>query len=316
MALYLLRRLLLSIPTLFVVSLIIFSLVRIIPGDAVLARIEENSFVPPEALEQMREELGLNEHPVPQYFKWVGGVLIGDFGKSLRTEDPVLPTIKKRMGVSIEIALMAMAIAIVIAVPLGVIAAVKQNTKVDYASRLFAILGLSIPEFWLGTMLLLFLSLQVGWLPRFGWFEPWEHPKENFLALIFPALIVGYRLSAVSARMTRSAMLEVLREDYIRTARAKGLEEWTVVMRHALRNSLIPVITIFGTQISFLLGGLVIIEQIFSLPGMGRYMFDSVIARDYTAVQGAVLVMAVVFIAVNLVIDVLYSYIDPRIRYA
>ncbi len=316
MALYLLRRLLLSIPTLFVVSLIIFSLVRIIPGDAVLARIEENSFVPPEALEQMREELGLNEHPVPQYFKWVGGVLIGDFGKSLRTEDPVLPTIKKRMGVSIEIALMAMAIAIVIAVPLGVIAAVKQNTKVDYASRLFAILGLSIPEFWLGTMLLLFLSLQVGWLPRFGWFEPWEHPKENFLALIFPALIVGYRLSAVSARMTRSAMLEVLREDYIRTARAKGLEEWSVVMRHALRNSLIPVITIFGTQISFLLGGLVIIEQIFSLPGMGRYMFDSVIARDYTAVQGAVLVMAVVFIAVNLVIDVLYSYIDPRIRYA
>ena len=316
MALYLLRRLLLSIPTLFVVSLIIFSLVRIIPGDAVLARIEENSFVPPEALEQMREELGLNEHPVPQYFRWVGGVLIGDFGKSLRTEDPVLPTIKKRMGVSIEIALMAMAIAIVIAVPLGVIAAVKQNTKVDYASRLFAILGLSIPEFWLGTMLLLFLSLQVGWLPRFGWFEPWEHPKENFLALIFPALIVGYRLSAVSARMTRSAMLEVLREDYIRTARAKGLEEWTVVMRHALRNSLIPVITIFGTQISFLLGGLVIIEQIFSLPGMGRYMFDSVIARDYTAVQGAVLVMAVVFIAVNLVIDVLYSYIDPRIRYA
>ena len=316
MALYLLRRLLLSIPTLFVVSLIIFSLVRIIPGDAVLARIEENSFVPPEALEQMREELGLNEHPVPQYFKWVGGVLIGDFGKSLRTEDPVLPTIKKRMGVSIEIALMAMAIAIVIAVPLGVIAAVKQNTKVDYASRLFAILGLSIPEFWLGTMLLLFLSLQVGWLPRFGWFEPWEHPKENFLALIFPALIVGYRLSAVSARMTRSAMLEVLREDYVRTARAKGLGEWTVVMRHALRNSLIPVITIFGTQISFLLGGLVIIEQIFSLPGMGRYMFDSVIARDYTAVQGAVLVMAVVFIAVNLVIDVLYSFIDPRIRYA
>ena len=316
MALYLLRRLLLSVPTLFVVSLIIFSLVRIIPGDAVLARIEENSFVPPEALEQMREELGLNEHPVPQYFKWVGGVLIGDFGKSLRTEDPVLPTIKKRMGVSIEIALMAMAIAIVIAVPLGVIAAVKQNTKVDYASRLFAILGLSIPEFWLGTMLLLFLSLQVGWLPRFGWFEPWEHPKENFLALIFPALIVGYRLSAVSARMTRSAMLEVLREDYVRTARAKGLGEWTVVMRHALRNSLIPVITIFGTQISFLLGGLVIIEQIFSLPGMGRYMFDSVIARDYTAVQGAVLVMAVVFIAVNLVIDVLYSFIDPRIRYA
>ena len=186
----------------------------------------------------------------------------------------------------------------------------------DYASRLFAILGLSIPEFWLGTMLLLFLSLQVGWLPRFGWFEPWEQPKENFLALIFPALIVGYRLSAVSARMTRSAMLEVLREDYIRTARAKGLGEWTVVMRHALRNSLIPVITIFGTQISFLLGGLVIIEQIFSLPGMGRYMFDSVIARDYTAVQGAVLVMAMVFIAVNLVIDVLYSYIDPRIRYA
>ena len=313
---YILRRVLLTIPTLFVVSLVIFSLVRLLPGDTVLAQVQENNYIPPELLEQMRAELGLDEHPVKQYVVWSSGLLRGDFGDSLVTGDPVLPEIRRRLGISLEIALIAMLVAVIIAVPLGVIAAVKQDSWIDYGARFFAITGLSVPEFWLATMLLLFLSREVGWLPQFGWFEPWKHPKENFLAVIFPALIVGYRLSAVSSRMTRSAMLEVLREDYVRTARAKGLAERTIVIRHALRNSLIPVVTIFGTQLSFVLGGLIIVEQIFSLPGMGRYTFDAVIRRDYTAVQGAVMVMALIYVLVNLAIDLLYSVIDPRIRYA
>lgn len=313
---YILRRLLLALPTLVVVSVLVFSLVRLVPGDVVMARLAESGYVTPEQLAEMRAELGIDRNPVVQYLDWASGVVRGDFGKSLWDDNEVLPTIMGRMGISMEIAFFAISIAIVVAIPLGVISAVKQNSPMDYGARLFAITGLSLPDFWIATMLLLFLSVQVNWLPEFGWFRPWEDPWKNFLAIIFPALIVGYRYSAVSARMTRSAMLEVMREDYVRTARAKGLRERTVIVRHALRNGLIPVITIMGSQVSFLLGGLVILEQIFSLPGMGRYTYDAVIRRDYTVVQGTVFIMAAVYVTVNLLIDLSYALIDPRIRYS
>lgn len=313
---YILRRLLLALPTLMVVSILVFSLVRLVPGDVVMARLAESGYVTPEQLAEMRAELGIDRNPVIQYLDWASGVVRGDFGKSLWDDNEVLPTIIGRMGISMEIAVFAILTAVCIAIPLGVISAVRQNTWVDYVARLFAVTGLSLPDFWIATMLLLFLSVQVHWLPEFGWYRPWEDPWKNFLAIIFPALIVGYRFSAVSARMTRSAMLEVMREDYVRTARAKGLRDRTVVIKHALRNGLIPVITIMGSQVSFLLGGLVVLEQIFSLPGMGRYTYDAVIHRDYTVVQGTVLVMASVYILVNLTIDLTYALIDPRIRYS
>ena len=313
---YILRRLLLALPTLMVVSILVFSLVRLVPGDVVMARLAESGYVTPKQLAEMRAELGIDRNPVIQYLDWASGVVRGDFGKSLWDDNEVLPTIIGRMGISMEIAVFAILTAVCIAIPLGVISAVRQNTWVDYVARLFAVTGLSLPDFWIATMLLLFLSVQVHWLPEFGWYRPWEDPWKNFLAIIFPALIVGYRFSAVSARMTRSAMLEVMREDYVRTARAKGLRDRTVVIKHALRNGLIPVITIMGSQVSFLLGGLVVLEQIFSLPGMGRYTYDAVIHRDYTVVQGTVLVMASVYILVNLTIDLTYALIDPRIRYS
>ncbi|MCC7366335.1 MAG: ABC transporter permease, partial [Dehalococcoidia bacterium] len=281
---YILRRLLLAIPTLLVVSILVFSLVRLVPGDVVMARLSESGYVTPEQLAEMRAELGIDRNPVVQYLDWASGVVRGDFGKSLWDDNEVLPTIVGRMGISMEIAVFAILTAVCIAIPLGVLSAVRQNSWVDYVARLFAVTGLSLPDFWIATMLLLFLSVQVQWLPEFGWYRPWEDPWKNFLAIIFPALIVGYRFSAVSARMTRSAMLEVMREDYVRTARAKGLRDRTVVIKHALRNGLIPVITIMGSQVSFLLGGLVVLEQIFSLPGMGRYTYDAVIHRDYTVV--------------------------------
>ena len=317
---YIIQRVLASIPSLLVVSVVIFGLLRLIPGDVVMARLADTgggrAYVSQEDLERMRHELGLDRNPVVEYVDWVFGVARGDFGNSLWTSDAVLPTIIDRMGVSLQIAAMAMTIAIAIAIPIGIVSAVNQNTWLDYGARLFSIMGLSIPDFWIATVLLLVLSLYVGWLPEFGWYAPWEDPWRNFQALIFPALIVGYRFSAVSARMMRSAMLEVLREDYVRTARAKGLGERTVIMKHALRNAMIPVLTIMGTQVSFLIGGLVIIEQIFRLPGMGRLAFDAVDRRDYPVVQGTVMLMAGIFVFVNLAVDLAYAVIDPRIRYS
>ena len=269
-----------------------------------------------EDIARMRSELGIDRPFVIQYLDWASGAIRGDFGRSLWTNEPVLPTIVDRIGVSLQIAVMAMVVAATIAIPVGVIAAVKQDTWIDYVARIFSIGGLSIPDFFIATVLLLVLSVYVGWLPEFGWYVPWENPAKNLQALIFPALIVGYRFAATSARMTRSAMLDVLRQDYVRTARAKGLSERRVIVTHALRNGLLPVITIMGSQVSFLLGGLVIIEHIFSLPGMGSLALDGVTNRDYPVVQGTVMVMAVIFMLVNLFVDLSYAVIDPRIRYS
>ncbi|MYE31149.1 MAG: ABC transporter permease, partial [Chloroflexi bacterium] len=274
---YIIRRLLSAIPSLVLVSIIIFSLVRLVPGDVVMARLAEGGYADEEQLAAMRADLGIDRPFVTQYIDWASKAIRGDFGESLWDSKPVLPTIAQRMRVSIQIAIMAIVISIGIAIPMGVISAVKQDTVPDYAARLFAIIGLSMPDFWLATMLLLALTLWIGWLPEFGYFPLWEDPSRNLQALIFPALIVGYRLSATASRMTRSSMLEVLREDYVRTARSKGLQERTIIVRHALKNALIPVITIFGGLLSFMLGGLVVIETIFALPGMGRLALNAVL---------------------------------------
>lgn len=312
---YLLRRLLAAIPSLILVSLAVSALVRLVPGDVVMARLAEGGFVTPELLAQMRDSLGIDRPFLVQYLDWFTHLLRGDFGTSLWTGAPVLPRILASIGVSAQIAVMAILLSIVIAIPLGVLSAAKRESPVDYAARMFAITGLSLPDFWIATMMILVLTLWVGWLPEFRFVPIWVDPSTNLQTTIFPAAIVGYRFSAITARMMRSTMLEVLREDYIRTARAKGLRDRTVLYRHALRNAIIPVLTVIGGQIGILLGGLVVIETVFSLPGMGRLIFDSVTRRDYPLLQGVVMLVAVFYVVVNLLIDVAYAAIDPRIRY-
>ena len=325
MAQYIVKRLLLAIPTIFIVSTIVFGLLRLIPGDIALQRLSQAGYVTDELLEKQRAELGIDRPVLEQYADWVSHAIRGDLGNSLWSDDPVLDLIITRLPLSLEIVVLSMLIAVLIAIPLGVFSAVNQDKPADYSARLFSIFGLSVPDFVLGTLTILVLSalldditfgLMESWLPPLGWYPPWTQPWTNFQALIFPVLILAYRASAVNARMVRSTMLEVMRQDYVRTARAKGLSERTVIMRHALRNSIIPVLTIMGAQLANIFGGTVIIEQIFALPGLGRLTLDAVTQRDYTVVQGTVLLMACMYVLVNLVIDLSYGLIDPRIRYA
>ena len=325
MAQYIVKRLLLAIPTIFIVSTIVFGLLRLIPGDIALQRLSQAGYVTDELLEKQRAELGIDRPVLEQYADWVSHAIRGDLGNSLWSDDPVLDLIITRLPLSLEIVILSMLIAVLIAIPLGVISAVNQDKPADYSARLFSIFGLSVPDFVLGTLTILVLSalldditfgLMESWLPPLGWYPPWTQPWTNFQALIFPVLILAYRAAAVNARMVRSTMLEVMRQDYVRTARAKGLSERTVIMRHALRNSIIPVLTIMGAQLANIFGGTVIIEQIFALPGLGRLTLDAVTQRDYTVVQGTVLLMACMYVLVNLVIDLSYGLIDPRIRYA
>ena len=313
---YIIRRLLIAIPSLIIVTILIAGLIRLQPGDVVMARLADSGHVTKEDIRVMRVDLGLDRSFPEQYVSWMAGVLRGDLGESLWSGRDVLETLATRSRVSVQLALMAMTVAVMAAVPLGILSAVKQNTWMDYAARMFSITGLSVPDFFLATMLLYVLSVWVGWLPSFGYTPPWEDPWANVQAFIFPALIVGYRFSAISARMTRSAMLEVLRQDYVRTARSKGLMEHMIIVKHALRNALIPVVTIMGSQLSFLLGGLVIIEVVFSLPGVGTMGFEAIQVRDYPVVQGVVLFTALLFVGANLLIDLSYAVIDPRIRYS
>lgn len=313
---YIIRRLLSALPSLVIVTILIAGLVRLQPGDVVMARLSEAGYVSQEDIDRMRAELGLDKSFPQQYVEWALGVVRGDLGESLWDSSDVLAKLGLRSRLSVQLALMAMFVAVLTAIPLGIISAVRQDSWMDYVSRLFSITGLSIPDFYLATLLLYVLSVWVGWLPEFGYTPPWEDPWKNFLALIFPALIVGYRFSAISARMTRSAMLEVLRQDYVRTARAKGLVERVVIFKHALRNALIPVITIMGSQLTFLLGGLVIIETVFALPGVGEMGYQAILVRDYPSVQGVVLFTALLFIFSNLLVDLSYALIDPRIRYS
>jgi peptide/nickel transport system permease protein len=311
---YVIQRILLLIPTLFLVSFAVFSMVRVIPGDVVELMVAEQGFA--EDREEMRKILGLDKPILQQYFIYMKKIILeGDMGTSLWSREPVVKEIGRRLPVSLNLAALAIIWTIIIGIPMGVISALKQDTWVDYLVRSTAIGGLSIPNFWIATMLLVFGALWFKWVPPMDYVPFTENPAQNLSQLLAPSLILSIARSAAIMRMTRTMMLEVMREDYIRTARAKGLSKLIVVIRHALKNALIPVLIIIGLQLAFLVGGTVIMESIFVLPGMGKYLIDAISWRDYPVVQGINLILCSVIISINLIVDLLYGFIDPRIRY-
>jgi len=312
---YVARRVLQGLLVLWLVSLAIFSLVRILPGDAVIMQLDQAAAPTPETLARARQELGLERPFLAQYRTWITGALHGDLGRSLITRRSVTSELGKRINLTSHLAVMSIIVAMLIALPVGVLSAVKQDTASDYVARFFAVLGLSLPDFWLATVAITFLAIWVQWIPPVGFAPLWEDPARCLGQLLIPALIIGARLAAVSMRMTRSSLLEVLRQDYIRTARAKGARERAVIVRHAMKNAFIPVVTVIGQQFSVLLGGTVIVEFIFLQPGVGSLMLDAVLLRDYTLIQGAVLFFAAVIVVANLLVDLSYAWLDPRIRY-
>ncbi len=312
---YLLRQLLLAVPALFGVMVVVFGLMKAVPGDVVTNLVGLQGNVSAERLVELRRMFGL-DLPLPeQFWQWFSAAAQGDLGSSLRTGRPVVTDLMLRFPVTLELTLLGLLIALVMAIPLGIIAAMWRGKPVDYAVSVFALLGLSIPGFFLGILLILLFSLRLNWLPPAGYVPFAESPIENLRHMLLPAVSLGLILAAATTRITRSSMLEVLGRDYVRTARAKGLSERLVIFRHALRNALNPVITVVGLQFGALLGGAVIIEQVFGLPGVGRFALEGINLRDYPVVQGAVLLIASSFIAVNVLVDVIYSLVDPRIRY-
>jgi len=316
MAKYIVKRLLLMIPTLLGVAVLIFFLMRVVPGDIVEMRFAgESAFAQKENLDKERARLGLDQPLWRQFLTWMVGIVRLDFGTSMWTGSPIIEEIKLRAALSFQLAVMATIIAVVLAIPLGVVAALKQDTWVDYAVRIFSIAGLATPSFWLGIVFILLLLIVFKWLPPMVYTPFWVNPWQNMLQLIWPALAVGYRYSAVATRMTRSAMLEVLREDYIRTARAKGLWLKLILSRHALKNAMLPVLAVVALEFAFLMGGLVVTEQVFNLNGLGMLFVESVARRDYTLTQALVMLVAFVFIFVNFAVDLMYAWLDPRIRF-
>jgi peptide/nickel transport system permease protein len=317
MAYYILKRLLAMIPTLFGVAVLIFLLLRVVPGDVVEARYvgQGGQFQSQELMDLERKKLGLDQPLWKQFTTWVAGLVRLDFGLSMWTGAPIIEEIKLRFALSLQLALMASAIATLLAIPLGILAALKQDTWVDYAVRVFSISGLAMPSFWLGILIILVMLIVFKWLPPMVFTPLWVNPWENLAQLIWPALAVGYRYCAVGTRMMRSTMLEVLREDYVRTARAKGLWLKLIVKRHALKNAILPVLTIISLEFAFLLGGLVVTEQVFNLNGLGQLFVESIARRDYTLTQALVMLVAVTFLFVNFVVDIAYAWLDPRIRY-
>ncbi|MNG92989.1 Glutathione transport system permease protein GsiC [compost metagenome] len=314
MLIYIVRRLLSAIPTLILVSLFVFTLQKVLPGDPVLAMAGEER--DPQVMEYLRAKYHLND-PLPlQYIHWVGNVLQGDFGTSLRTEQSVTTLIASKLPVTIELSLLALFIALLIGIPTGVISAVRKGTAVDYGANIVALSGISIPHFWLGLLLIMIFAVKLQWLPASGFVSLSEDVGQNLKTLILPAFVLGAGLSGVLMRHTRSAMLEVLRADYVRTARAKGLFPRTVILKHALRNALMPIVTLTTLLFGELLGGAVLTEQVFSIPGFGKMIVDAVFNRDYAVVQGVVLSVAIGFLLLNLLADVLYRMINPRLRTA
>jgi peptide/nickel transport system permease protein len=290
-------------------------LMRFLPGDVVDGMIAPDAPVSAEHKETLRRMFGLDAPVHIQYLRWLGGVVQGDFGLSLRTSLPVTTLLLQRVGITAELALLAVLLSSAVAIPLGVLSAVKRNGFLDYLTNVLGLIGLSFPNFWLATMLLLIATLAFRWQPQLIFVSPFEQPLANLQQMLLPVLSLSLALMAVVMRMTRSSMLEVLRQDYIRTARAKGQREEAVVARHALKNAFIPVITVIGLQIGGLLGGAVVIEQIFGLPGVGWLILNAIYQRDYPVVQGGVFFVAIVFVLVNLIVDLIYAYVDPRIRY-
>lgn len=311
---FILRRILIAVPTLLLVSIFVFGLQKLLPGDPILVMAGEDRN--PEVLEYLREKYRLND-PVPmQYLYWLGGVLQGDLGVSLRTNQPVLTLIASKLPVTIQLAVMSMIFAFLIGIPAGILSAVRKGTWVDWLANVVALSGLSIPNFWLGIMLILLVSVNLGWLPASGYESPWVDPVKSFQTMLMPSFVLGTALAATLMRHTRSAMLGVLQTDYVRTARAKGLAERIVVIKHAFRNAVLPIVTLSALLFGELLAGAVLTEQIFTIPGFGKLIVDAVFNRDYAVVQGVVLCTAVGFILMNLVADVLYVLLNPRMRTA
>ena len=312
MADFLIQRSFISLVTLFLITVIVFAGVRMIPGDP--ARVMAGTEADAAGLEEVRQKYGLRD-PLPvQYVKWAGRALRGDLGESIRTKEPVLRLIRQKLPITLQLAAYSLVIALLIAIPAGVLAAVRRNTAWDYLASGVSLCGVSIPNFWLGIMLILLLSVRLQWLPASGFVSPFEDLWGNTQRLLMPAVVLGAALAAVLMRQTRNSMIEVLSADYIRTAYAKGLRTGLVVFRHAIRNGLIPVITIFGLQLGALIGGAVVTEQIFVVPGFGRLILEGVFTRDYPIVQGVVLITASAYVLVNLLVDVSYSLLNPRIR--
>ena len=314
MLLFILRRILIAIPTLILVSMFVFALQKLLPGDPILVMAGEDR--DPEVIALLREKYHMNEPIVVQYLYWAGDVLRGDLGISLRTNEPVLDLIASKLPVTIQLALMSMVFAFLIGIPAGILSAVRKGTWVDWLANLVALSGLSIPNFWLGIMLILLVSVNLGWLPASGYESPWVDPWKSLTTMIMPAFVLGTALAATMMRHTRSAMLGVLQADYVRTARAKGLRGRVVILKHAFRNAVLPVVTLSALLFGELLAGAVLTEQIFTIPGFGKLIVDAVFNRDYAVVQGVVLCTAVGFIFMNLVADVLYVILNPRLRTA
>ena len=320
---YILKRMLLMIPTLIGAAFLVFFALRLLPGDVCEVRLAGSGlYVSQEDIDICRKDLGLDDSLPEQFIDFVGGYFTGDLGKSMWTGQPVVHEIQVRFKLSLQLAIMTTLVAVIIALPLGILSAVKQNTWIDYVVRAFSIAGIGIPSFWLGIMVILGLLIVTqawfgaGWMPPITYVSPFEDPLGNLAQLIWPALATGYRYSAVATRMTRSAMLEVLREDYVRTARAKGLIERAVINRHALKNALLPVVTIITIEFAFLMGGLVVTEQVFNLNGLGKLFVDSVGNQDFALTQHLVMLVVLFFLATNLVVDIVYAWLDPRIRYS
>ena len=319
---YILKRALLTIPTILGAGVLVFFLMRVIPGDICLVRwVDYGTDLDPALLDFCRNQLGLNDPLYIQFFYFMKGIFTFDFGVSMWTGKSIIEELELRFALSLQVAIMATLVAVLIAIPLGIISAVKQDTWVDYVVRTFSIAGIAMPSFWLGILII--LGLLIGsqkffgtpWMPPIYYVSPFEDFWRNMSQLIWPAVATGYRYSAVVTRMTRSALLEVLREDYIRTARAKGMLEKVIINRHALKNSMLPVLTIVGIEFAFLIGGLVVTEQVFNLNGLGRLFVESVGAQDFNLTQQLVMLVVLVAVLTNFVVDLLYAWLDPRIRY-
>jgi peptide/nickel transport system permease protein len=309
---FLAKRLTTILPTLLFVSMLIFGLQQLLPGDP--AKILAGEDQDPAVIAHLRSKLHLDQPLPARYALWVGGVLRGDLGESAHTQEPVRALVVQKLPVTAELALLAMGIALLIGVPAGIISAVGRGTAWDYAANAFALWGVSTPNFWLGILMILLFSVQLGWLPASGYVSPFEDLRANLAAMIMPAFVLGNAIAAVLMRHTRSAMLQVLSADYVRTARAKGLSERTVVLKHALRNALTPIITLGALELGTLLSGAVLTEQVFTIPGFGKLIVDSVFNRDYAVVQGVVLVTASAYITLNLLADLAYFLVNPRLR--
>ena len=313
---FILKRLLLTIPTIFSLTVIVFLLIRLLPGDVIDAMSGGELSIDEGRRKMMLDRLGLNDPIIVQYGNWMKDIFSGDLGVSLRNAQPLREVFLNALPVTLELGIIAAFIACIIGIPMGIISAIKPNTLIDVFVRLFGLIGLSFPNFWLATLLLLFASLYFRWIPGLTYIPIWEDPIGNLKQMLLPSVVLSFQLMAIAMRMTRATMMEELKQDYIRTARAKGLNIKTVVNRHAMKNAMIPILTIASVQFGYLLSGSVIIEQIFGLPGIGWFFLQGLLDRDYPVVQIMALFMVCVFVFVNLFTDIAYAYLDPRIKYS